>query len=335
MEREVAGLLRKGELSLARTAQRFRQTLDFAQAQRAPATRSPAVVLSGGAALGSFEAGVIDALARSGLQPSLIVGTSIGALNAAYWAFNPGPEAGLALAAMWRSSGARGIFPRRPLHMLRQLLHDEAAGDPGPLRQVLRSVFGDDRSIEDASVRLAIVATDLVTGEPVVMRSGPLIPALMASAAVPGYFPPVRIGGRILVDGGVVANADLEAVLEAHVRDVVLIELQAPAAGEQLTGTRSILEQAVTISLARQSELERRLVGRRLRLAVVRLSAPHRPEPWDFSRTEELFAMGREAGERLLTSHLANGRVRPGTVEEARLWGTPAPTARDTRTGWR
>jgi NTE family protein len=159
------------------------------------------------------------------------------------------------------------------------------------------------------------------------MRSGPLIPALTASAAIPGYFPPVRTDGRLLVDGGLVANADLEIVLEAHVRDVVLVDLQAPVAGEQLTGTRSILEQAVTISLARQTELERRRVDRRLRLAVVRLSPPERPRPWDFSHTDELFAMGREAGERLLTSHLVNGRVRPGVVEAARVLRPPAQTA--------
>ena len=311
------GLPGRRGFGLPRTAWRFRLLR----------SSGPAVVLSGGAALGAFEAGVIDALVRSELRPSLLVGTSIGSLNAAYWAFNPGPDAGAALAATWRSAGARGIFPHRPLHMLRQILHDDALGDPEPLRRALRSIFGDDRLIEDALIPLAVVATDIVTGQPVVLRSGPLIPALMASAAIPGYFPPVRIDGRLLVDGGVVANADLDAVLEAHLRNVVLVELQAPAAADEVTGTRSILEQTVTISLARQTELERRLVGRRLRLAVVRLSPPHRPHPWDFSRTEELFAMGREAGERLLASHLVGGKVRPGVVEGARLSGGPAQTA--------
>jgi hypothetical protein len=93
---------------------------------------APAVVLSGGAAPGAFEAGVIDALVRSGLRPSLLVGTSIGALNAAYWAFNPGPDAGVTMAATWRPAGARSILPRRPLHMVRQLLQDGPLGDPVP-----------------------------------------------------------------------------------------------------------------------------------------------------------------------------------------------------------
>jgi NTE family protein len=283
--------------------------------------RSPslAVVLTGGAALGAFEAGVIDALARSGPPPSLLVGSSIGALNAAYWAFNPGPEAGAMLAGMWRSAAERDIFPNRPLQLVNHLLHDDALGDPAPLERVLRLAFGEERAIEDAIVPLAIVATDLVAGEPVVMRSGPLVPALMASAAVPGYYPPVRIDGRLLVDGGVVANADLEVVAGSHIRDVIVIELQAPAAAGELRGMRSVVEQALTIALARQTELARRAAGDHLRVAVVRLRPEHRPKPWDFSCADELFSMGREAGDRLLASHLVGGRVRPGTVDETEL----------------
>lgn len=281
----------------------------------------PVVVLTGGAALASFEAGVVDVLARSGPRPSLLVGSSSGALNAAYWAFHPSSEAGLNMAATWRSARDLGIFPRRPLHMVRRLLRNGPLGDPRPLRSALQSIFGRDRSIEDAAIPLAIVATDLVRGQPVILRRGPLIPALLASTAVPGYYPPVRIDGHLLVDGGVVANACLETVLEAGHRDAVLVELQAPAGEEQLDGARSIVEQALTILLARQSELERRLAGRRLRLAVVRLSPARRPHPWDFGSAEWLFAMGREAGERLLARHLVGGRVRPGIVDEAGLGG--------------
>jgi predicted acylesterase/phospholipase RssA len=272
-------------------------------------------VLTGGAALGAFEAGVIDALARSGLRPSLIVGSSIGALNAAYWAFNPRPDTGTALAAMWRSARERAIFPNRPLQLVSNLLHDDALGDPAPLRRVLRDVFGEDRAIEEAEVPLDIVATDLVAGEPVVMRTGPLVPALMASSAVPGFYPPVRIDGRLLVDGGVVANADLEAVVLHHIRDVILVELQAPAAAGELTGMRSVVEQALTIALARQTELARRAAGRQLRVAVVRLRPAHRPRAWDLSSADELFAMGKEAGDRLLDSHLRGGRVQPGVID--------------------
>ncbi|MBO0684708.1 MAG: patatin-like phospholipase family protein [Candidatus Dormibacteraeota bacterium] len=292
-------------------------------ASRRVGPAGPAVVLTGGAALASFEAGVADVLARSAPRPSLLVGASSGALNAGYWAYHPSPDAGVDMAAIWRSAAGLGIFPRRPLHMMRRLLRDVPLGDPRPLRNALLSIFGKDHLIEEAAIPLAIVATDLVTGRPVILRRGPLIPALLASTAVPGYYPPVRIDGHLLVDGGVVANACLESVVEAGPRDAVLVELQAPASEEQLDGARSILEQALTILLARQSELERRLASRRLRLAVVRLSPARRPHPWDFGSTELLFAMGREAGERLMARHLVGGRVRPGIVDEAGLEGTP------------
>lgn len=281
-------------------------------------TPSIAVVFSGGATLGSFEAGVIDTVARAGLRPSMLVGTSIGALNAAFWAFNPCPEVGAALHAAWHSSQDANIFPRSPISMLLQLAEDRPVGDPSHLRRFLSSILGEDRCIQDARIPLVIVATDLVKGEPVAMRRGHLLPALMASAAIPGLYPPVEIAGRLLVDGSLVANADLEVVAASPIKDVVLIDLMAPAARGELKGVREVLEQAVTIALARQTELERVAVARSLRLVTIRLHVPHRPDLWDFHFGERLFEMGRNSGQRLLSSHFQHGAIRPGLIEPER-----------------
>ena len=129
--------------------------------------------------------------------------------------------------------------------------------------EYLRTVLGREGSIEEATLPLAIVACDLASGAQVVRRRGPLPPALMASAAILGSFRPVRLGGGIVVNGGVVANSDLEAFLAAHIRDAVLIDLQSPEAESELTGLRSIVDLAVTISRARQTELERGLLSLR------------------------------------------------------------------------
>lgn len=276
---------------------------------------SIAVVFSGGATLGSFEAGVIDSLARARVKPGLLVGTSIGALNAAFWAFNPSPDVGAALHAAWHSSQDANIFPRSPISMLLQLAEDQPVGDPSHLRKFLSSILGEDRSIEDAHIPLVIVATDLVKGEPVVMRRGRLLSALMASAAVPGLYPPIEVGGRLLVDGSLAANADLEVVAHSPIKDVVLIDLMAPASRRDLKGVREVLEQAITIALARQTELERVAVARSLRLVTIRLHVPHRPDLWDFRYGERLFEMGRRSGRRLLGSHFENGRIKPGLIE--------------------
>jgi NTE family protein len=280
---------------------------------------SIAVVFSGGATLGSFEAGVIDSVARAGLKPSLLVGTSIGALNAAFWAFNPSPDVGAALHAAWHSSQDANIFPRSPISMLLQLAEDRPVGDPSHLRRFLSSILGEGRSIEDARIPLVIVATDLVKGEPVLMRRGHLLPALMASAAIPGLYPPVEVGGKLLVDGSLAANADLEVVAASSIKDVVLIDLMAPASRHELRGVREVIEQAITIALARQTELERVAVARDLRLVTIRLHVPHRPDLWDFRDGEKLFEMGRKSGQRLLASHFQHGRIRPGLIEPERV----------------
>lgn len=274
-----------------------------------------AVVLSGGAALGAFEAGVIDSLASAGVQPSLVVGTSIGALNAAFWAFNPGPNVGRELSAAWHRAPGAHIFPRRRTPVLLRLMHDEALARPVHLEAYLRQIFGPARAIEEAAIPLAIVAVDIVTGEPVVMREGPLIPALMASSAIPGLYPPVTVGDRLLADGGVVANAHLEAVAEAGIRDTVMVDLLSPADRAHLTGARELVEQAVTIALERQTELELRLLRRRMRLVVIRLRLPYQAQPWDFSALDRLLSMGRRSGATVLASHLGAGGVKPGLIE--------------------
>ena len=283
--------------------------------RRQASSQSIAVVFSGGATLGSFEAGVIDSLARAGVQPALLVGTSIGALNAAFWAFNPAPDVGAALHAAWHSSQEASIFPRSPVSMLLQLAEDRPVGDPSHLRKFLASILGDDRFIEDARIPLAIVATDIVKGDPVVMRRGHLLPALMASAAIPGLYPPVEVGGRLLVDGSLAANADLEVVAASPIKDVVLIELMAPASREEWGGVREEIEQAIAIALSRQTELERVAVAGSLRVVTIRLHVPHRPDLWDFHYGDRLFEMGRRSGCRLLSSHVQQGQIVPGLIE--------------------
>ncbi len=88
--------------------------------------------------------------------------------------------------------------------MLRSLLAHESVLPPDYLRQVVEFFLPDVR-LEDAAFPFAVVATDLATGEPVYLDRGPLRAAVLASCAVPGMTPPVEIGGRRLVDGGVVS----------------------------------------------------------------------------------------------------------------------------------
>jgi NTE family protein len=165
-----------------------------------------AFVLQGGGSLAAGQVGMLRALFEAGIRPDLVVGSSAGALNGVAFAQNP-TEAGLdELQELWARIRRSDIFPFSP----RQLVHGLSGRrsglvSPDRLRALLARHIGIDR-LEDAVIPVRVVTTDAATGRPAVLSSGPALPALLASAALPGVFPPVELGGRLLIDGGVAAD---------------------------------------------------------------------------------------------------------------------------------
>jgi NTE family protein len=277
---------------------------------------SPAVVFSGGGTLGAVQVGIIDVLERRRLRPSMVVGTSAGALNAAFWAFNPGPGAAGRLLGAWCRCGRTTLLTEGRFGVVCRLLmgRDHLHGQH-ELARVLAAALGRHTRIEDAPIPLLIVVADALTGARHVLRSGPLLPALLASCAIPGLFGPVTIDGRPFIDGGVVANCDVEAAADAGAGEALAIEL----IGETSGPSRNVMDavrRAVVFSLRRQTEQARLLAAARLRLALLRVSLDDPPGLGDFRRTRDLFRVGRRAGELLVRTALdATGRVRPGSIE--------------------
>src|SRR5262245_61586759 len=177
--------------------------------------RGLAVVFSGGANLGAFQVGVIDVLARAGLVPDLLVGTSVGAFNAAFWAFHPGPDVGTKLEEIWLGIGRSVLLGGHPLLLLPRLLRGHPLFADSGLVRLVRRALPPEARIEDATHPLEVVVTRALDGTREVLRRGPLESALLASSAIPGLFAPVSIDGTPYVDGGLVANCDLQAVVEA------------------------------------------------------------------------------------------------------------------------
>ncbi|GGC70582.1 patatin [Hoyosella rhizosphaerae] len=153
------------------------------------------LALGGGAALGAAHVGVLFALEEAGIHIGVVVGTSAGALIGAGYA------AGLPVSlldkiirsAEWRDFG-RLTVPRK-LGLL----------DPAALESTIAR-FTEDRDIEELPRRFAAVATDLRTLAPYLLDSGPVPSALLATIAVPGLFPPVRVGNALLIDGAFTSN---------------------------------------------------------------------------------------------------------------------------------
>ena len=169
-----------------------------------------AFVLNGGGNLGAVQVGMLQALLEAGIKPDAVVGTSIGALNGAFLAGHSDPAGVNELAELWASVRRRDVFPMSVGALVRGVFgHQPFLVESLGLRSLLmRAQFGFER-LEDAPVPLRVIATDLQTGDAVVLSTGDTIRALLASSAIPGVLPAVEIEGRMLIDGAVAANSPI------------------------------------------------------------------------------------------------------------------------------
>lgn len=285
------------------------------------------MVLGGGATTGAFEVGAIDVLARRGIVPDLLVGTSIGAVNAAYWALNPDPHAGERLLDLWLRSNRSTMFPDGPLPMVGRLLQRKGhLTTQQGLDRLLRRALPETATIEDCGVPLAIVAADADHGRRVVLRRGRLIPAVLASSAIPGLWPPMEIDGHRLVDGGVVANCDVQAAVEEGMTDVLVVDVMGDGLHRSAMDVGEVLERAIAALARRQTELSVLAFGKVARIAVLRPILASRPRFGDFSLTRSLFEAGQEATEAFLAKHLGpRHSMRPGWFEFSNVRVAPPP----------
>lgn len=184
-----------------------------------------AFVFPGGGAACAYQVGVLKALSERGIRPDLLVGVSAGGLNAALFAWQ-NTRAGLErIDELWRAIRRRDLLRLHPARLAlagvgrRPSFIDNRHG-----RLFLRRHFGD-RHIEDAPIRLAIVATDLATGTATALTSGDVTSAVLASTAFPGVYPPVELGERTFIDGGVVADMPLDLCVDLGAKSVVVIQV--------------------------------------------------------------------------------------------------------------
>lgn len=173
------------------------------------------LALGGGGTLGGAHIGVLQVLHERGIAPWMIAGTSSGALVGAAYAMGIDPYRleELLVGIRW-TDVAR--FPRRPGA---GLLDSEA------LRGSVTELIGGDVAIEDMPMPFVAVATDLASRRARVFDRGSLIDALRASIAVPGVFRPVRIDGRRLADGGLIANLPLQAAIDMGASPIIAVRV--------------------------------------------------------------------------------------------------------------
>ncbi|MBI3011272.1 MAG: patatin-like phospholipase family protein [Candidatus Omnitrophica bacterium] len=174
-----------------------------------PSHSCNALSLCGGGSRGAIEVGLYRALVELRIPIHMIFGTSIGAVNGALIAAGLTPDE---IAQHWVSLQDRQLFGLSWRLLLRGLKADSVY-TTRRLQHVLEGILPVQR-FEDLKIPLTVTATDLQTGEAVYLDHGELLPAIMASMALPPYFPPVEYQGRRLVDGGVVDNLPLGVAIE-------------------------------------------------------------------------------------------------------------------------
>ncbi len=161
-----------------------------------------AFVLAGGGSLGSIQVGMLQALEANGIKPDLIVGSSVGAINGAYYAGAPTAEGVERLRRIWIGLRRNDIFPIGLDSLLGLFWSRSFLVNSHGLRNLLRRHL-EYGLLEEARVPMYVVATDLLSGEAVALAKGSVEDAIIASSAIPAAFAPVRLDERYLVDGAV------------------------------------------------------------------------------------------------------------------------------------
>jgi NTE family protein len=263
-----------------------------------------AFVLGGGGVLGAVQIGMLRALADAGIRPDLVVGTSVGALNGAALAALPAHEAADRLVEAWRSPEARELFAGGSVARLRHFARSGvSAHSDAPLRRMATALLGE-RRIEDLPVRFACCAASIEDAAEHWFDRGPVVEAVLASAAVPGLLPPAVVDGRHYLDGGLVNSIPLGHAVDLGARRVFV--LQVGRVEHALRPPRRPWEVAmVALEISRRHRYARDLAavpdGVELHVLPTGGGAPR----WD-SRDALRYRVDAAIGERIDAAHRAS-----------------------------
>jgi NTE family protein len=272
-------------------------------------------LLPGGSSLGSVQAGQAEALLVAGHVPDLVIGTSAGSLNAAWLAADPSPLGVAQLRERWLGVRRREIFPfsawRLALGLAGRRDHTVSNRSLGRWLEAQMPY----RRLEEARIPLTVTATDLRTGDAVFLSRGDLISALLASCAMPGVYPPVRVNGRLLVDGGLVADAPVRVAVEAGADRVFVLPTTPEAALGSPRGVGDLVLQSVGMMLAQSRRAELRAWMHRCEIYVVPAPAVGGVSPFSFKHGQVLMDRARD----LTTAWLPGARpLAPASLDAIR-----------------
>ncbi len=260
-----------------------------------------AFVLSGGGARGALQVGALRALFEANIRPDLLVGTSVGSVNAAHLALRGMTLPSIdELARAWIDAGTANLLPTNLVWLVLCALFAKAAAHSYRRMHdffVAHGLTPEVRFGDIRDVRLILVAADLNTGQPVLFGQDPLdsvLEGVLASSALPPWVTPVEKNGRVLADGGAISGMSIHAAMEEGATEIVALDLDDRRdISPNARGFFPNLSKFLATMQQHQAEMELALARAR-RVPVRRIALQgETPVPiWDFRRSKELIELG-------------------------------------------
>jgi NTE family protein len=259
-------------------------------------TARTAFVFSGGSSLGAIQVGMLKVLVESGFSPDFVVGSSVGAINAAYFAADPTIDGVSRLERLWCELRRSDIFPVGVFSSVLRVLSGRGHIVESRALEQLLARHLPFKKLEEVKLPCHIIATDMLEGIELRLSRGPAIPALLASAAIPGVFPPVKLGTHFGVDGGVANHTPISAAIELGAERLIVLPtgyscaLPAPprrAIAAALHGLNMLIACQTVNAVRRYRQV--------VEIQVVPPLCPLNVSPYDFAAAGELIKRAQES----------------------------------------
>lgn len=277
-------------------------------------TAKTAFVFAGGGSFGAIQVGMLHSLVANGVSADMVVGSSVGAINGAYYAGTPTLKGVLELETIWRGLTRRDVFPIAWRTLLGFIWRRDFLISHDGIRKLLEDHL-PYRNLQDAPLPIHIVATDIVSGESVVLSAGSAIEAIVASTSIPGAFAPVPYKGRFLADGAISANTPVKVAVEKGARRLIILPTgYACAIDTPPVGAVANALHALTLLIARQLVSDLEELPPDIEFLVVPPLCPLQGSPYDFSLTSEHIERAIRTTDDWLVHHGLEKKRIPGEL---------------------
>jgi NTE family protein len=283
-----------------------------------PSGAKTAFVFAGGGSFGAIQVGMMHSLAAHGIAADMVVGSSVGAINGAYYASDPTLKGVQQLERVWRGLQRHDVFPITWRTLLGFLWRRDFLIPHDGIRKLVDDYI-PYRKLEQAKLPVHIVATDIISGDSVVMSEGSVAEAIIASTAIPGAFAPIRYKGHYLSDGAVSSNTPIKIAVRQGARRLIILPTgHACATTTPPVGAVANVLHALTLLIARQLVSELESLDPAIKYYVVPPLCPLVGSPYDFSRTADHIARAIESTNAWLA---LSGLEQSGIPDELRPHG--------------